>query len=355
MTIRPLQYRHTFTLSIQYPPHTSTHDNGYTGFMQEFNPRLHSLRGLAAMAVVLFHWDSLFPALGNLIGQVEFANTQWYLFMQIRFGWMGVPLFFVLSGYLLGSQLTQRSLSPAYILAFWKRRALRIYPAVWVQLPILLGLGLYFPFLVGNFDYSAGEITRSALLWINLPPWMMAPLNGVWWTLPIELGFYLLLPFIVMIQRKIGWVWTVIGCICITLLWRAGVMVIFAGDNYLKHLPVLDAIPGSLASFAAGFALCFITFKPSAKQRLLLLGALVFVLWLLQQWQIVNNDTYWHGNWILAVWVPLIAITLAAMVFVLKEPIPGCGFLSSGPLVWLGEVSFGIYLWHLPEIGRAHV
>ena len=42
------------------------------------------------------------------------------------------------------------------------------------------------------------------LLWINLPPFMAQPINGVWWTLPVELGFYLLLPLVGLLLRYVS-------------------------------------------------------------------------------------------------------------------------------------------------------
>ena len=56
------------------------------------------------------------------------------------FGWLGVPLFFVLSGYLLGSKVIDQRLNRGFITRFWRRRLLRIYPAVWFHLLVLLAL-----------------------------------------------------------------------------------------------------------------------------------------------------------------------------------------------------------------------
>ncbi|GIR70796.1 MAG: hypothetical protein CM15mP74_20470 [Halieaceae bacterium] len=61
--------------------------------------------------------------------------------VYLGFGWMGVPLFFVLSGYLLGGQVAHTELDGAFLRRFWLRRFLRIYPAVWAELIILLLLG----------------------------------------------------------------------------------------------------------------------------------------------------------------------------------------------------------------------
>lgn len=314
--------------------------------MQAFNPRLHSLRGIAAVAVMLFHWDTLFPALGKVLSQVEFAGTEWNLFMQIRFGGLGVALFFVLSGYLLGSQLQTRELTPGSIARFWKRRAMRIYPAAWAQLLILVAAISVWPDFLGGLD--GYRLLHNVLLWINLPPTMVSPINGVWWTLPIELSFYLLLPFLVLLQRKIGIVWVIALCFVVTLCWRSSIMVMHYGDNYLRHLPVLDAIPGTLSSFAAGLAISYLRIPLSARQRIVWLLVTACCFLLMEYWLLSQIDTYWKGHWMLAIWPVLLAVILASGVFLLCEPIKGLGFMSSRLMVWLGEVSFGIYLWHFP-------
>ena len=93
-------------------------------------PALHGLRGLAALAVLLFHWYQFFPAAASVIRPERFAGTVLDPTAYLGFGWMGVPLFFVLSGYLLGGQVARVELTGTFLKRFWVRRFLRIYPAV---------------------------------------------------------------------------------------------------------------------------------------------------------------------------------------------------------------------------------
>ena len=99
-----------------------------------FNPALHSLRGLAACAVMLFHWEQFFPAFGALVQGLVPANSLLDPTAYVGFGWMGVPLFFILSGWLLGGQVIRADITTGYLRHFWTRRFLRIYPAVWACL-----------------------------------------------------------------------------------------------------------------------------------------------------------------------------------------------------------------------------
>ena len=98
-----------------------------------------------------------------------------------------MPLFFILSGWLLGAQVIADSLSPQFLRRFWLRRFLRIYPAVWAELLVLLLVAGAIPGLITQAGYDT--LPFQLLLWVNLSPVMVQPLNGVRWTLPVELGF----------------------------------------------------------------------------------------------------------------------------------------------------------------------
>ncbi|MCW5590485.1 MAG: acyltransferase [Burkholderiales bacterium] len=316
--------------------------------MLTFTPSLHGLRGIAALAVLAFHWSEYFPALPTALRRVPFAGTTWDLAMQLGFGWLGVYLFFVLSGYLLASQLATQSLSGPSVLQFWRRRFLRIFPGVWFQVAILvvlswLGIALIAPF-------TGTQVLMNLMLWINMPPWMQPPLNGVYWTLPIEFSFYLALPFIVAIQRRVGWRTTFVIALLIALAWRAGVMAAYRGDHMVSRLPILDALPGSLASFMAGVAISNVEWSPTPARRRAFIALIAAALLAMEYWLLANRDTYWTGHWMLAIWNPVVSVIIGLGVLALLRPPPELAFLGRRELVWLGEVSYGIYLWHLPAI-----
>ena len=309
-----------------------------------FNPALHSLRGLAACAVMLFHWKQFFPAFGALVQDFVPADSLLDPTVYVGFGWMGVPLFFILSGWLLGGQVIRAHISPGYLRQFWTRRFLRIYPAVWAELVVLLAIAGSIPGLIDEASYNTLHL--QFLLWLNLPPFMAAPLNGVWWTLPVELGFYLLLPFLGWCAGFINWRILLLTSLLITLGWRFWIFSSAEVENYLVVLPVLDSLLGTLFTFMLGFSLNFLPDALTVKQRRrgFILG--LALLLALMQWQLWMDPVYWSGHWILVVWPPLVALAIAVLVYHLKDPLPGMAWLSSRALVWLGHVSFGIYLWH---------
>ena len=309
-----------------------------------FNPSLHALRGVAATAVLIFHWYQFFPAAADAIRPATLAGTILDPTIYIGFGWMGVPLFFVLSGYLLGGQVIHAELDASFLKRFWIRRFLRIYPAVWAELLILLLVGTVVTGLIST--QGMATLPLQFLLWINLPPFMAEPINLVWWTLPVELSFYLLLPLIGVLARHVSWRGLLVGAVMITLGWRAAWFLSADTENYLKILPILDSLPGVLLTFMLGFSINFLPGQLSVLQRRWGVVVSLIALLMLMQWQLTLNDVYWTGHWILIIWPPMIALPIAGLVYFLREPSPEWQWLQQRWLVWLGHVSFGIYLWH---------
>jgi peptidoglycan/LPS O-acetylase OafA/YrhL len=314
-----------------------------------FSPALHGLRGLAAMAVLAFHWSQHYPLANGWLAQWQWGPLPWMnISLPLALGWQGVPLFFVLSAYLLTAQWHRQPLAPATVGHYVLRRALRIYPAVWFQMALVLCVLPWLPTLWRTFTLS--ELWQSALLWINMPPTMVAPLNLVWWTLPIEFSFYLALPLLVGLSRRVGWLPVVLVSFVVTVAWRSAVMAWFAGEHMVARLPILDALPGSLATFAAGFALAHHQGRWPAR-----VPWPVCAMWLiaylgLQYGLLSNVDTYWTGHWMLAVWNPLFACVVALAVGVVMSDVRWGRWFSGAWMVWLGELSFGIYLWHFPVL-----
>jgi len=154
---------------------------------------LEALRGVAALLVMALHALHAAPSVYGspaLLDRWVLASFVW--------GWIGVPVFFVLSGFVL--TLPWLAADGAAAAPAWKpylaRRAARVLPAFWLQLA-LVALGLA---LLGDFP---GASTGASLThW----PWQLGmgfyldpairPWLSVWWTLPVELSFYVVLPWL---------------------------------------------------------------------------------------------------------------------------------------------------------------
>ncbi|GAA6142699.1 acyltransferase [Hydrogenophaga sp. 5NK40-0174] len=313
-----------------------------------FVPVLHGLRGLAALAVLLFHWEATYPALSKamadislpLIGQVD-------LFLPLRYGWLGVSWFFVLSGYLLAATLWEKPLAPRLLAGFWWRRALRIYPAVWVQVIILLAVVLGFGIMK---DFQLSNAIGNAMLWLSPLPGGARIYNGVYWTLPIELSFYLFLPVMLWWYRRTSiWVF-VLSCLAITVGWRAGLagLHLMQSPHAISLLFIRGVLPGMLFLFACGMALNH--WQPpqteASRNQWLVIAMVSGVVLTAIHYQLRAFQIQDHLYMLM--FEVALAVPIALMTACMLKPSRLTAWVSAAPLVWLGEISFGLYLWHFP-------
>ena len=319
-----------------------------------FNPLLHGLRGMAAVLVLLYHWKEAYPAFAGTYRQLSFMGTPWNLLLPIDFGWIGVHWFFVLSGYLLAANVWTAPLTAREVRHFWARRFCRIYPAVWMQIVLLLWISHA---LTGLPGISWPQVLGNALLWFPPLPGGVAAYNGVWWTLPIELGFYLCLPFLVLMYRRIGFVGTLLVAAAITLGWRIGSAAMLDFSNLRSALAGMRALPGSLGLFMGGFLLNHLIretrWQVRGSGRLLCAVVLVlFYGWI--QLLIAHRSNFWNEPWLVIATDPVIGVLIASLLAVLLRPDMQTGIihraLTTRTMHWLGELSYGIYLWHYPVL-----
>jgi len=156
-------------------------------------PQLDGVRGLAILVVMLHNESTVYPSLHL---HTIFAN-----------GWMGVDLFFVLSGFLITGILLDRQGETDYFTGFYYRRCLRIWPLYYTL--------LFFMFVVVPLGHPADApsiLQRSSPAWayplflqnflVSMPAAAAGPL-GVTWSLAIEEQFYLVWPlFVRYVSRK---------------------------------------------------------------------------------------------------------------------------------------------------------
>ncbi|MCZ8370919.1 MAG: acyltransferase [Porphyrobacter sp.] len=176
---------------------------------------IDAMRGLAAIAVVLYHARVEFWAGLSAVWRT-YGITIWpdaligYASAPFSFGWFGVQVFFVLSGYCIHRRASQQFAASDQVavdwLLFYKRRALRIYPVYLAALMLT--------FLVSHIEFLRGveirDVDRSAYAFfvsvLSLQG-IIAPMyswNGVFWTLSIEIHLYLFYPIVYFISKKFG-------------------------------------------------------------------------------------------------------------------------------------------------------
>jgi peptidoglycan/LPS O-acetylase OafA/YrhL len=144
-------------------------------------PELDSLRGLAILLVLIYH--GIVPPLHARLSPLG----DWLLSLA-GYGWIGVNLFFVLSGFLITGILLDKRNQPGYFRNFYMRRALRILPALYATLLVLLAAGWI----------SWRFLALGALFLANCGPPLGVPLQyGPLWSLAVEEHFYIVWPWIV--------------------------------------------------------------------------------------------------------------------------------------------------------------
>ncbi|MEP6777225.1 MAG: acyltransferase [Chthoniobacterales bacterium] len=182
--------------------------------------RIDVLRALAILCVFLLHWyghafgtDHL-RWRGWVLDADSGPNAAFYWFIPLGFGWMGVPLFFVISGFCIHASALKRK--RLRVRDFLWRRFWRIYP------PYVAALVLSIWLARADISSASGR----AQVWSHLllihnwrPEWIFA-LNGVFWSLAVEAQLYLLYPLLWKLRERWGIAATLKFTLLISLVTR---------------------------------------------------------------------------------------------------------------------------------------
>ncbi len=303
--------------------------------MIAYQPALDGVRALAVAAVLLFH--------GEIAG---FGG-----------GYLGVSVFFTLSGFLITSLLAAEveTKGSVGLGAFYARRARRLLPASVLLVGLVLVASVVTDWFVGVADLRA-HIVGSLLQVAN---WVFLASGGSYqellqqaagaasplehyWSLAIEEQFYWLWPI------AFTGIWK-LGSTTRRRLWLLGSIT----AAFVVAAPVTAAVWGDDAAYWAS----------PARAAEILLGALLALaiagreipnrIWLLAPIAltvlavcIVSFPT--SGGPAYSGWLPAIGVVSAALLFGLQVESPVRSALSAAPMVWLGKVSYGVYLFHWP-------
>lgn len=289
---------------------------------------LTGLRGLAAWYVVLFHTRVTLKA---TVGPVVYAF--------LSHGYLAVDLFFLLSGFVLWHSCAD---NPAYrggrgMMRFWLRRIARIWPLHMVLLGAFVAMvGLL---AITGHDtrfYRWGELPLHVLLMQNWGMTIGLMWNEPAWSISCEWAAYLLFPFTVMMAPWRQWstgALVALGCGLLGALWAY--FALHGSDDYLGY-----------EIQRTGLMRCLLEFWT---------GNVLRLLW--ARWRDVPDICT-------GAWAAMIALLEGGVVLHLPEAsyVPGvfaalilalsledrspARWLRSGPLHWLGEISYSTYLVH---------
>jgi peptidoglycan/LPS O-acetylase OafA/YrhL len=284
---------------------------------------LDGVRAIAALLVLVFHAVG-FWARGS--GEDAWARP-WVGRLDV-----GVAVFFLLSGYLLyGVFLRGQIRVGAYAI----RRFARIVPAYWVALTVAaIVLPLHevwrdLPLFYGFAQVYDGSTAGEGL--------------GQAWTLCVEVLFYAFLPLWALVLVKSRAMWPLVALFCASIAYK--VLILRTFDGPVGPLePALIALPAFLDWFALGMGVALLEARGVrfAKPWAWAAGATaLYVVSCISLWN-ARLDEYSHTEWLIR-HISYAGIALCVLV----AGVAGAPALRWRPLVWLGEISYGLYLYHL--------
>lgn len=319
--------------------------NGARGL--EHSPELDGIRGFAILLVLVWHY---------FVSQLALAagTPAWWLARAGALTWSGVDLFFVLSGYLLGSILIRHRGGENYYAAFYVRRICRIVPLYLVLLAAYLACALWLrdPANPGHrwlFDrpmpfWSYATFTQNIVMAYAYTSG--AHFLGITWSLAVEEQFYLVLPLAVAIlpPRVLPWV---MGALVVGAPFMRAAVYAGGLDAFVMTLARMDTL-------LSGVLLASLLQQPRARAwfeaRRRFVGWLLAVLFL--GVVVVTIDPKILGVFNHTWFAIFFALLIASGLTHRAGAIAAC--LRARWLCGLGILSFSVYLFHQAVSGLVH-
>jgi len=294
---------------------------------------LDGFRGIAILLVILYH-----------VGHI------------LNFGWIGVDLFFVLSGFLITGKLVEAIQDKNYFRVFYIKRIARIVPAYYFLLLVVFVItpALFHSVATPAFIEMKSHQFHYWLFMVNILDayrgWPAYLLFVPLWSLSVEMQFYLLWPFITRgyIHFKKMWLLLMIAFCVLAVFFR-----IYAGYFFnWRPLYRYVMLPGRLDDFALG-GLLYISWSKDLFKKKYFVFFLLAVLCLVAA---ISIMIYFHTAWAFSkspvdiigysvnglFWFFLISFSLRTPNKYIQR------LLSAKWLTMTGKYSYGMYLFHVP-------
>lgn len=323
-------------------------------------PAIDGLRGVAFLAVLYHHLFAVFTPPG--FRSFTAGGHLVLPFAPFSNGWLGVNLFFVLSGFVLFAPYAsgrRTMFTPTDVVAFYTRRAHRLLPLYFVC--SLLCFALLTPAASRQWTTLAMLVTVT----FNFTKDFFPPYNWVLWSLGVEIWMSLAFPLLVVIARRAG-IWALlVGAEVVALATR------IAGNRPDLHPPlspvlnfVKDSFVGRIDDFVVGMVMVvvYLRLRETSERRTLpmalavVVGALAMyasaACWDAVRLDRVDRTVVPFTNNMFQVGCVLLGTS------VLLARGPGARIIANPVLQLLGMMCYSLYVWHgvtmLPIIGGEH-
>ncbi|MBI3556739.1 MAG: acyltransferase [Deltaproteobacteria bacterium] len=305
-------------------------------------PRLDGIRGVAVLLILQLHLLNI-PETNRLARALSSA------------GWIGVDLFFVLSGFLITGILVRSRSRPGYCSNFCARRALRMFPLYFAYL-----LAYYlFVIRLGLVKFDAARSAQAAhelpWLWFYGTGILIAKTGGFltaslnhFWTLAVEEHFYLLWPALVFLCPPARLKWLCVLGVGLVVGLRV-VMLAWGCSPFGLHV----LTPFRMDGFLVGGGLALLINHEQAHARLRTPARVV--AWLcsaaLLTGAVLNAGLNWGDAWMQSAGYTLLAFGFAGQIACVLLARPGtlwARLFEHPALGSLGKYSYALYVLHVP-------
>lgn len=295
-------------------------------------PELDVLRGLAILMVVTYHglyWSGVVSSsrIGALIVKASVS------------GWLGVNLFFVLSGFLITGILIDTRNRPAYYRRFYFRRVRRILPVYFLTIAVLIFLH--------TLTFGSTMVALAFLANYHIFPVVGG--FGPFWSLSVEEQFYLLWPTVVgrVDIRSLTILSLALCLVEPALRWLTFSYHLPLGDVHSSTLLIADNL--ALGALAAIFARSrYGSIKNGMKVGLAMMVAGLVILMAGLPFGIISRTNAFGATFQT---VPWNLFFTGSLLFLLALQAPFFAGMWTAPLRFLGYISYGLYLYHLIVFG----
>ena len=273
---------------------------------------------------------------------------------------LGLVFFFVLSGYLLYRAFARAALTGSGgavdVRRYARRRVARIVPAYWVATIGAIALLWGGSGTPGVRLPAASDLPLFAVFGQNYSLDTIMRLNPVTWTLCVEAAFYVLLPVLGALAWRLGPRARGRQAVLVGALIPLGIVWNQLVHDQAWNIIASKALPAYLPYFAFGMLLALWA-EWRREREAPELGPRVTAALVVGGFAIVAADAYWHATAApraVNAWLAVLADIPAGLGFalVVAAAVAGSGVatrpFSVRPLAWVGLVSYGVYMWHVP-------